>query len=547
MSPVALVFLHLLSLGLAVPLPVPTAVSSIAGSLDITLTLERVTMTTSTGVTVRTRAFNGSVPGPTLRMKPGDELKVRFQNLLPDQGSVYVHNAFSAADESNIHFHGLHVSGELPSDDSTVVVFPGEERVYTSALPSNHMPGTHWLHPHRHGSTALQVGGGAALALIVEDPPGSLPAQVAGAPEVIFMVMQMDLGTLSRIASRAEDGWFSSSGGTLPPLVNGEVNPTVSVNAGEWMRFRIIYAGWLADVMNFQIAGCEMALLAKDGIYIRDFPRMVSDYAPIAVGGRADIMVRCMNPSSTYQVVWAASAQNGRGDDRDESQNPSGTIATISTGSSVASSDLASWTPTYPSYLTDLQSAGVSAGCSCDTQLEGPYYVNGRRFEYGDILHETYLGAVVERSIRARSHPYHQHVYPFQLISGENGNGDYDQPGDWHDTVEGAWTVRYKPEAFAGKVMFHCHRLDHEDEGMMSLELVKDSGDCVCRNGSTWLVWVIVVVSVLVFIVLAVVGLLIFNKMKYGVWGLCASRRSVSPSSPKDGTSKIGNPGLETA
>ena len=52
----------------------------------------------------------------------------------------------------------------------------------------DHMPGTHWLHPHRHGSTALQVGGGAASALIVEDPPGTLPSEVEGAPEVILMV-----------------------------------------------------------------------------------------------------------------------------------------------------------------------------------------------------------------------------------------------------------------------------------------------------------------------------------------------------------------------
>ena len=51
--------------------------------------------------------------------------------------------------------------------------------VYQTSLPDDHMAGTHWLHPHRHGSTALQVAGGAALALIVEDAPGTLlPAGV---------------------------------------------------------------------------------------------------------------------------------------------------------------------------------------------------------------------------------------------------------------------------------------------------------------------------------------------------------------------------------
>lgn len=112
-------------LALATSLPVPRTVRSVDGSLDITLTLERASITLSNGVTLNTRAYNKTVPGPTLRMKAGDTLRVHFQNLLPDQGSSYVHNQFSAADESNVHFHGLHVSGELPSDDSTVPVLPG--------------------------------------------------------------------------------------------------------------------------------------------------------------------------------------------------------------------------------------------------------------------------------------------------------------------------------------------------------------------------------------------------------------------------------------
>ena len=289
----------------AVVLPVPRSVSSSGGALDVTLALQRATVVTATGVRMATRALNGTVPGPTLRLRAGDSLRVSFQNLLVDQGSGYVHNEFSAADESNVHFHGLYVSGELPSDDATVPVLPGEERVYTTTLPAEHMPGTHWLHPHRHGSTALQVGGGAASAIIVEDPPGSLPAQVEAAPEVLLMVMQMELPVLERIALRSRDAWFGVSGGALTTLVNGEVAPEIRVEAGEWTRFRVVYAGWLAEELAFRTVGCEMALLAKDGIYVRDFPRLLQGSASIAVGGRADIMVRCQGASSEYRVTWA--------------------------------------------------------------------------------------------------------------------------------------------------------------------------------------------------------------------------------------------------
>lgn len=80
--------------------------------------------------------------------------------------------------------------------------------------------------------------------------------------QVILVVMQIDLETTARIASRARDSWFSSSGGRLTTLVNGEVAPTIGVRGGEWTRFRIVYAGWLAEVLNFDISGCEKALLA---------------------------------------------------------------------------------------------------------------------------------------------------------------------------------------------------------------------------------------------------------------------------------------------
>lgn len=55
----------------AVPLPVPRSVRSEGGRLDLVLTLERATVTTSSGATLKTRAFNGTVPGPTIRLRHG--------------------------------------------------------------------------------------------------------------------------------------------------------------------------------------------------------------------------------------------------------------------------------------------------------------------------------------------------------------------------------------------------------------------------------------------------------------------------------------------
>jgi FtsP/CotA-like multicopper oxidase with cupredoxin domain len=136
----------------------PDVISSADGLLDFTLTLEYGTHKVNGYKLKNTRMLNGQLPGPTIKVKAGDEMRILFKNKLKEQGSrVTTHNKFSYPDTSNLHFHGSHVSGELPSDDVTLSVDPGDSYQYITNYPASHMPGTHWLHPHVHGSGALQV------------------------------------------------------------------------------------------------------------------------------------------------------------------------------------------------------------------------------------------------------------------------------------------------------------------------------------------------------------------------------------------------------
>ena len=64
-------------------------------------------------------------------------------------------------------------------------VAPGATAEYAYAIPDSHMGGTHWYHPHTHGASTMQVGGGALGMLIIDDPPGALPPVVAAAPEAM--------------------------------------------------------------------------------------------------------------------------------------------------------------------------------------------------------------------------------------------------------------------------------------------------------------------------------------------------------------------------
>jgi len=475
------------------------SVSSSNGVLDTVLTMEYANYNGAAHRFTNTRLMNGTLPGPTLRLKAGDKMRILFQNKLRDQGNDrgVGDNEYKYPDHSNLHFHGAHVTGELPSDDVRIKIAPGDSFQYETDFPSNHMPGTHWMHPHVHGSSALQVGGGAALVFIVEDPPNYLPEQVEEAKEVILMVQHMSLNTLGDIVDDIRDdimqirrpGTDSSVSQADYRLVNGQFQPTIDMRPGEWQRWRVVFGSWLRNPLNMEILGtrCEMQLLAKDGVYLNDYPREIT-MAPIPTGGRADIMVRCSR-AGNYEVV----------DFDDE------VILNLRvSGSSVDSDELEPWSPPLPDYLKSLRNERVDSDCNCRLRMHGGdscpgrFCMNERPFDDNRYVHTIEYGEVVERLIEnIGAHPYHQHVYPFEIQGNElarsndisNAQKQYFKTGDWHDVLmvddlDEDLRVRYKPDVFDGRVMLHCHRLNHEDRGMMAQEHIIRNGRCDCEAHS---------------------------------------------------------------
>jgi FtsP/CotA-like multicopper oxidase with cupredoxin domain len=257
---------------------------------------------------------------------------------------------------------------------------------------------------------------------------------------------------------------------------------------GEWQRWRVVFGSWLFLPLKLTISGddCEMQLLAKDGVYIEDFPRLITN-APIPTGGRADIMVRCASDG----VFTVSDYAN--------------TLMTLKVegSSTTVSSELPEWSPERPEYLEDLQEETVAAECICDTSFSpkqpdctdgGTHCINKLSFNSERFIHTAVYGSVMERVLSGvTAHPYHQHVYPYQIIEIDDDTEaltdvqkTYFKTGDWHDVLMirnvGDVTMRYLPEVHLGRIMLHCHRLDHEDKGMMAQEEVvhPNVGSCVC-------------------------------------------------------------------
>ncbi len=131
-------------------------------------------------------SYNNQFPGPTLYADSGDLIEITLKNKLPlntdaeECPNLEMQNKPNCFNTTNLHFHGLHVSPSskknendeiiFSSDDSLVEIQPGETHEYRVKLPDYHAPGTHWYHPHRHGSTAKQMAPGMAGALIIKEP-----------------------------------------------------------------------------------------------------------------------------------------------------------------------------------------------------------------------------------------------------------------------------------------------------------------------------------------------------------------------------------------
>src|SRR5216684_5244038 len=85
--------------------------------------------------------FNGQPNAPTLRLSPGDQLKITYVNDLPVKPSESC-AITPCMDTTNLHFHGLTVSPDAPRDDVLdMMASPGQTLHYTVQISKDHAPG----------------------------------------------------------------------------------------------------------------------------------------------------------------------------------------------------------------------------------------------------------------------------------------------------------------------------------------------------------------------------------------------------------------------
>ncbi|KAF4734330.1 hypothetical protein FOZ62_023418, partial [Perkinsus olseni] len=133
---------------------------------DLILDLAEPELMESVGIQHwRPRVYNGRLVGPTIRVSPGDTLRITIVNRLKPPEGAWHNNHLGRLNATNLHVHGMHISPE--EDNVLVSCEPGQNLTYVYHIHKDHAHGTYMYHAHLHGSTFIQVGQGLAGALIV--------------------------------------------------------------------------------------------------------------------------------------------------------------------------------------------------------------------------------------------------------------------------------------------------------------------------------------------------------------------------------------------
>ena len=437
---------------------------------DVQLTAAPTTVDLA-GLTAATWAYNGSVPGPEIRVGAGDVLRATFTNLLDEP--------------TTIHWHGIALRNDMDGVPGVTQpdVEPGGKFTYEFTAPD---PGTFWFHPH----SGLQLDRGLYAPLVVEDPdePGRYDREwTVVLDDWADGIGQPAEATLADLrAGRGAHAAHTGGGGPRSELLSGpggDVSyPLFLLNArapkdpvvfdampGERIRIRILNA---ASDTAFRVAlgGHRLTVTHTDGFPVDP---VEGDAVLVAMSERYDVLVTVAGPG-VFPLVARA---EGKGNQAlgviraasDADVPPADVRPDALAGRVISAGDLvATAGAALPPGLPDRTHRVVLGGGT-----EGyRWTINGKSHDpeshRADDQLEVRQGEKVRVVFDNRTtmfHPMHLHGHTFQI----DRRG---APGPRKDSLIVRPDERVVFDFVAdnpGQWMLHCHNLYHQAGGMATM------------------------------------------------------------------------------
>jgi FtsP/CotA-like multicopper oxidase with cupredoxin domain len=216
--------------------------------------------------------YNGTVPGPMIRVTEGDRVRIAVKNELPEP--------------TTIHWHGVEVPNSMDGVPGVTQdpIQPGETFIYEfAAKPA----GTFMYHSHYEGD--VQVSAGLYAPFIIDPKsPDIDPPDV----DQVLMISEWLVRSGQTFAAMPmagmEPNYFTINGKSFPST------PSITVKKGERVRLRLIGIGQFIHPMHLH--GMPFKIVATDGHAVPQAAQLTKDTVSVAPGERYDIQFVASEP-----------------------------------------------------------------------------------------------------------------------------------------------------------------------------------------------------------------------------------------------------------
>ncbi len=405
-----------------------------------------------------TMAYGNGTLGPTIEAQRGETLNIHLQNNL--------------VDHTNIHWHGLVLPADMDGHPEDLTI-PGGSFEYQ--LPIHQRAGTYWYHPHPHKATAQQVFMGMAGMFLVKDEEESALNLPTGEFEIPMIIQDKRFMGSSMVYMPSDEEIMTGYlGETI--LVNGIHAPFSSVET-RWYRLRLlngstarVYQLGFSNQLPFYLIGTDGGLL--------EVPEKLKSIM-LAPGERADVLINFKDlpvGSEIFLESYKFSEFNPQG--RQGFKIMKFRIEKVSTDSFLLPLKLSTITKLSSSPATKVRMLDISklVGGIGSHGSGSRHGINGMTFDNDYSAFSVEKGSTeiweFDNLMGDEIHPMHIHGVQFQILKRTGGrNQVFAFERGWKDTVlimpgEKVSVIMTFP-SYVGKFVFHCHNLEHEDDGMM--------------------------------------------------------------------------------
>ena len=424
--------------------------------------------------------YNGTFPGPTIVSTSGRQTVVNHTNKLPVPTVVHLHGGRAAPDQDGYATDYLLPEGmntpptvhstpgmQSMTDTDATVTKVSRDYIY----PMQQRAATLWYHDHRMDFTGPSIFKGLAGFHIVHDEEElGLPLPV-GDRDIPLMICDRAFGADGEFLYPSLDPTLQSMPGVTENAKTGVMGDVILVNGAPWPMLNVGTGRYRFRILNASNARTYQLALRSGGTGTVPFAQIGTDGgllgAPI---NQPNIVIA---PAQRFDVIIDFGTFSVGDEITMLDQADPGNVASVMR---FKVDHTITDTTSIPAMLSEFRPIDVKSIAKRRTmnfrRSESGWMINGHLFDPQTSEATVKNGTTELWTIHAEfEHPVHLHLANMQVV-GRNGGPPGPFDAGWKDTVffrdNDTIELAAQFNGYAGRYMFHCHNLEHEDMAMMA-------------------------------------------------------------------------------